>query len=392
MYLGNLLDIGELRDLIARKYISYQVHPEFPLAILNYTNQCMFDNYWPDTVQKCRGLVIELAEYSRDIIPESTVIARPFHKFFGLNHEGQTDYDIANLPAVEPTVTEKLDGWFGIMWNYGNNYGVASRGSFTSPGAVFASNKLQKLVKYGAISEFPTGYSPIFEIIFKEGKIVVDYPFEGLVLLGCVKIETGEELPYDDLQAVWAKIAGYAADNRPWIRLAKAHRMSLKDCLAYDKRNFEGFVLTYPRPGTWPIKVKVKLEEYKKLHKLITGITPQQIWKSLHDPMAVWLLENEGIPNHFKTWAADWRNTLMGQFHELLEKAVHASEFYRSNYEGEVPRAVIFEGINRRYPDVGEIGMKLLDGKIYEAYQSIWNKIRPVGRETETFYREGDKE
>jgi RNA ligase len=251
----------------------------------------MFDNYWPDTVCETRGLITT----AEPLYSERIVISRCFRKFFGLGHEGQEDYQIQNLPNTIPTVTEKMDGWFGILWKYKDtneqlHYGVASRGSFTSPGAIFATNKLSKLIKYGAVEEFPTGYTPIFEIIAKECKVVVDYPFEGLVLLALVNNETGEELPYDNLQSVWAKIAGYSADNRPWIRLVKAHRMTLAECSAHEEKNVEGFVLSYPRPGTYPIKVKVKLEEYKKLHKLITGITPQQIWRSLNDPMAEWLI------------------------------------------------------------------------------------------------------
>jgi hypothetical protein len=299
-------------------------------------------------------------------------------------------------------------------------YGVASRGSFTSPGAEFATQKLQKLVKYGAVDEFPTGYSAIFEIIFKDGKVVVDYPFEGLVLLALINNETGEEMPYDDLQLVWAKIAGYSKD-KPWIRLVKAHRMDLKECLNYENlvrpgvirktdgqnigavKDQEGFVLTYPRPGTYPIKVKVKLEEYKRLHKLITGITPQQIWQSLHDPMAQWL--GGDIPDHFRKWAIQWRDQLYASFHRGIITAEFAEQTMRKlipnevigNISGKDPlsrqnRKQVLEVLERTAPDYTTIVLDLLDGRHYNAHQAIWKEIRPVGRESETFYREGQGE
>lgn len=401
MKLGEHLDVSHLRVLMASKHISMQKHPTLPLAILNYTNSCMFDDFWPDTVQKCRGLIIETAKFSGDIIPESTIISRPFHKFFNLNHTNQQEYQEQNLPSVEPTVTEKMDGWFGIMWKYncdgeGFQYGVSSRGSFTSPGAVFATQKLQKLVKYGAVDEFPEGYSPIFEIIFPEGKVVIDYPFEGLVLLGCVNNETGEELPYDDLQKVWAKIAGYAADNRPWIRLVKAHRMTLGECSNHNAKNFEGFVLTYPRPGTYPIKVKVKLEEYKRLHKLITGVTPQQIWRALHDPMAQWF--ESDIPESFRKWALKWRDELYTKFNrELIYTYASIDDLWelpptKSILEDRTIKAAYYLEAQKHYPDKANLMLMLLEEKYYEAHQAIWNSLRPVGRATETFYREGDKE
>lgn len=396
MLLGNLLNVDELHDLISRKFIRVQTHPTLPLSILNYSNECMFEDFWPETVQICRGLVVENTtnlngKIVPGLIPESKVISRPFHKFFNLNQSNRSDYQEANLPKVVPTVTEKMDGWFGSLWKYGDSYGIASRGSFTSPGAEFSTSKLAKLIKYGAIEEFPQGYTPIFEIIFKAGKVVVDYPFEGLVLLGLVNVETGEELPYDELQVVWAKIAGYSADNRPWIRLVKAHRMDLLQCSTHTEKNFEGFVLTYPRPGTWPIKVKVKLEEYKQLHRLITGVTPQQVWKILHDPTAVWF--NNDIPDHFRTWASDWRSTLLGQFHEILAAAMELTYQWKPEFEaGSVTRKEILKDMQATDSKNAELAMTLLDGKIFEAYRSIWARIRPIGRDCETFYREGQGE
>ena len=429
MNLGDYLDVTELHALMASKHIRMQRHPKLPMAILNYTNECMFDDFWPETVQKCRGLIINPVA-NHDPCPDCQIISRPFHKFFNLNHSSQPDYLEANLPTVVPTVTEKMDGWFGIMWkcpsvneeDFGQQYyGVSSRGSFVSPGAEFATQKLQKLVKYGAVEEFPAGFTPVFEIIFKEGKVVVDYPFEGLVLLGLVNNETGEEMPYDDLQLIWAKIAGYSKD-KPWIRLVKAHRMDLKECLIYENlvqpgvrritdgpslgavKDMEGFVLTYPRPGTWPIKVKVKLEEYKRLHRLITGVTPQQIWESLHDPMSQWL--GNGVPDHFRKWALQWRDNLYASFHQGITRAEFAEQTIRklippdtldniTNHQDKVAREnrkAVLQVLQNTAPDYATIVLNILDGRHYDAHQAIWNAIRPVGCESETFYREGQGE
>lgn len=392
MRLGDLLDVNELRELIKSRHIIRRDHPELPMAILNYSNSCLFDNFWPETVQHCRGLIIN-PRPDHEICADCDVLSRPFHKFFSLNDQNQPDYLESNLPKVEPTVTEKMDGWFGIQWKCGDKYGVASRGSFTSEGALFATQKLQKLVKYGAVEEFPKGYTPIYEIIFKAGKIVVDYPFEGLVLLGCVNNETGEELPYEELQRIWAIIAGYSAD-RPWIRLVKAHRMSVDDCLTSPKTNFEGFVLSYPRSGTWPIKVKVKLDDYKRLHKLITGVTPQQIWKALHDPLAPWLDNN--VPDHFRSWAVKWRDELYQSFQKKLATVMHlitsTGQDLDENGIGRDDRKMLMARMMAENPELAGIAMTLLTGNVYDAHQAIWSTIRPIGRGSEVFYREGTGE
>jgi RNA ligase len=420
MRLGDLLDVNELRELIKSRHIIRRDHPELPMAILNYSNSCLFDNFWPETVQHCRGLIIN-PRPDHEICADCDVLSRPFHKFFNLNHQNQPDYLESNLPKVEPTVTEKMDGWFGIQWKCGDKYGVASRGSFTSEGALFATHKLQKLVKYGAVEEFPKGYTPIYEIIFKAGKIVVDYSFEGLVLLGCVNNETGEELPYYKLREIWEKIAAYAKDNRPWIRLVHAHNLGMSpiqmiksleeegqweydgekkhfnDTYPSEKKstkNMEGFVLSYPRPGTWPIKVKVKFEEYKRLHKLITGITPQQIWKTLHDPLAPWLENN--IPDHFRSWAIKWRDELYQSFQKklatVMKLVTSTGQDLDENGIGRDDRKMLMAGMMSKNPELAGIAMTLLTGNVYDAHQAIWRTIRPVGRESEVFHREGTGE
>ncbi len=193
--------------------------------------------------------------------------------------------------------------------------------------------------------------------------------------------------------------------------MVKAHKMTLKECLNFENlvletsiprntdgsvKNFEGFVLSYPRSGTYPIKVKVKLDEYKRLHKLITGVTPQQIWKTLHDPMAEWL--GGDVPDHFRTWAINWRDSLYSKFHEELE-AVQSLLRERSIIaltetvlDDKAWQKALFAELTRLAPEQAGIAMSLLDNKIYQVYQSIWANIKPVGRETETFYREGNGE
>src|SRR4051812_36929186 len=103
MRLGDLLDVSELSELITSRHILRRNHATLPLTILNYSNECMFEGFWPETVQQCRGLIVETFNDSRDILPESPIISRPFHKFFNLNQESHPETFELNLPAVQPT-------------------------------------------------------------------------------------------------------------------------------------------------------------------------------------------------------------------------------------------------------------------------------------------------
>jgi hypothetical protein len=82
----------------------------------------------------------------------------------------------------------------------------------------------------------------------------------------------------------------------------------------------------------------------------------------------------------------------MGQFHEILSVVTYSAEEYSAEYEGGKSRKELFDILSKEVPEHATIIMTLLDGKIYEAYQAIWHRIRPVGRESETFRMDGQGE
>lgn len=105
--------------------------------------------------------------------------------------------------------------------------------------------------------------------MFGKNRIVVQYDFEGLVLLGSINNETGEELDI--------------------------HKLSLDEsfllCKTYDgfddftqikkliKDNEEGFVIKFSNND----RVKIKSEEYCRLHKILTGVSNVVIWEHLSE-------------------------------------------------------------------------------------------------------------
>ena len=53
--------------------------------------------------------------------------------------------------------------------------------------------KGRELLEKYKYKKLDTRYTYIFEIIFKEGRIVCKYDFEDLIMIGCINIETGIE-------------------------------------------------------------------------------------------------------------------------------------------------------------------------------------------------------
>ena len=222
MKLSQYVDVAKLNEMVAKGWISCRPHPTLPIRIYNYADpvhvlqdrtQEAFEAFWAShEVCACRGLIVD---------NEDNIIARPQYKFFNLGQKATIMSDgpyYGSLPSVDVnvvvdgfflaeeavnrsiTITRKMDGMMGILWEYNGQWGISTRGSFESAGADFASEKWQKFVKYGATEFVPKDYTLIFEIIANHLRIVVPYNWEGLCLLTAVNKVTGEEMPYEQLK------------------------------------------------------------------------------------------------------------------------------------------------------------------------------------------------
>jgi len=171
--------IQELNKRVEQKLISVQQHDTLPLLIWNYTQMCQFSKSWDEYTMMCRGLITDL---------EGNIVARPFKKFFNLGE--QKDLII---PKDKPIVTKKYDGSLGVLYWNGKLPCIATRGSFNSKQAAWATSWIQKFyIEEKPIFDKDKTY--LFEIIFKENRIVVDYNFEGLILLAVIETKTGKDI------------------------------------------------------------------------------------------------------------------------------------------------------------------------------------------------------
>ena len=132
-----------------------QKHPTLPLYIWNYTEKVQYNNLWDDITLNHRATV-------RD--ENGLLIANSFPKFFNIEENKHTSTNDFN-------VYEKMDGSFGMLFNYEGEWVFCSKGSFASEQAIKGFEILQKY-NYQSL---PIQYFYIFEIIYPENRIVVDY-------------------------------------------------------------------------------------------------------------------------------------------------------------------------------------------------------------------------
>ena len=142
---------------------------------------------------------------------------------------------------------------------------IATQRSFKNPNAVKATEILHKKYQH-TFKNLTKKYSYIFEIIYPDTSVLVDYGNEEkIVLLGILDLKTGKELKINE--SIGFPVAkDYTKEY--------AHIHNLADLKKMDLKNVEGFVLTY-NSG---LKVKLKFSWYDKSHKIMA----EMIMTELH--------------------------------------------------------------------------------------------------------------
>jgi len=319
-------------------------HPALPLRLYNYTEHCQFDKKWDDITLQCRGLVVDA---------EDNIVARPFKKFFNYEeHQG-------TLPDETPEIIEKVDGSLGIMFWYADAWHLATRGSFTSDQAVHGAYTLSN--KYGlAIADWPRNFTHLFEIIYPENRIVVNYgTTDDLVYLGSVETDSGLE------SSDFIAFTGSPFKQPKSLGFATADLVRLK---SLESSNAEGFVLRY----SGGFRLKIKFDEYKRLHKILTNTTERSIWESMKEgkTLAEFI---EAVPDEFHTWVQEVEERLRNEYNALCRESYDAVQHIRHCHHPETRKEWADHIKNTKYPALCFIH---LDGK--DISDNVWRLIKPA--------------
>lgn len=323
--------------LITEKYINKTKHPIEDLYIYNYAPKTQFEKFWNEYTLICRGLVLD---------GDNNVIARPFPKFFNMEELQGLDYKIPN-ESFE--VTMKMDGSLLIVFHYRDKWFTATRGSFVSEQAIKGKNILYG--KYGMVlPDLPYHCTYLFEVIYPENKIVCDYgKMEDIILLGLINKDTGEEYHLKNLGFPMVKMYNGITDYKTLKTL--------------ENENEEGFVIKFI-PSNF--RMKIKFEEYKRLHRILTNTSSLSIWDCLKNNNPIeQLLDN--VPDEFYNWVKDVANELKGKY-DNIEK------YLNDNFKILPTRketAIYFMTLKNP-----TIFFAKLDG--YDYSQIIWKLLRPT--------------
>ena len=249
-----------------------QVHPTLPLTIWNYSEKVQYESLWDDVTSQCRGLVTDDTT--------GTILVRPFKKFF--NYEEVVGKGVIPSKGDYVYIQEKMDGSLGILFNYEDQWILATRGSFASEQAIKGLEIVKS--KY-FLASWSKEYAYLVEIIYEANRIVVRYDEEKIVFLSVVLNESWKWELTDDTELHWttAKMILHAngVEEEDLVKTEQHFNFSdklYKSLKEKNENNKEGFVLRF-QPGNF--RIKIKFEEYIRLHKVMTNLSTTAVWEVL---------------------------------------------------------------------------------------------------------------
>jgi RNA ligase len=265
------------------------------LGIYTYTDQCVFARAWDEITSNSRGHVFDMQT--------GEMAACAFPKFFNLGENEESLFE--KFDWGKPyDVYEKADGWLGVLYRHEGKFKVASRGSFHSDGAQWATGFIQK----HDLSCLPDQATLLFEILTPRQRIILDYGGqETLLILAAYDRTTGVEYPRGTVEA-WAGQIGL-----PIVK--KYDGMDIQECLRIQKdgKHREGFVIRF-QDGR---RIKVKCDWYMTLAKIMSNMSPIAIWEA----MAGGKVRHEflvQIPEELRSLADQYKETLESQYSNVL--------------------------------------------------------------------------
>jgi RNA ligase len=333
--------------MISKGYVK-RVDNGCGLYLYNYSDKAQYDKVWNEVTLNCRGLILD---------KDFNVIARPYKKFFNYNEFNEVESGFSG--SVE--VTDKVDGSLGILYKFKGKFSFATRGSFTSEQAI----KALEIFNFRYLKNFK--YNPeityLFEIVYPENRIVVDYSgVEDLILLGGVYKESGKIISAKDLDWSGPKVTYF-------------DYQTFDEVLNSPSRNgAEGYVIRFLDSD---LMVKYKEEEYARIHWLISNISERRVWEALSmgenlteiideapDELYKFIKScEESLKLRFSLYEVNLKNRYSGVLEKMPKvytRAQFAEYINSANMEGYV-RSAMF---------------KLYDGASID--NIIWGVLRPI--------------
>jgi RNA ligase len=287
-----MFDQEALRDYEARGLIKSSTRGEF--TVWCYTPEAVLSHSWDEVTRACRGLVYH---------ESGKLVSRPYPKFFNWN-QAEAVMETGPFEAYE-----KMDGTLIVVGEHEGQAVVNTKGSFSTWHTTKAEELLMGYVP-------PKGVTVMFELITPENRVVLDYNgFEGLVLLGGVFNDTGED----------TERPAELAENTGWPgEVVRPHQFNMKSMLQTIQNpeageGHEGFVVVWTKRGAPSNRVKLKFDKYLRMHAVYSNMTTKAVWEAMLNGTAH---EFQALaPDEFEEAIADCALRIETEAYSLMDVA-----------------------------------------------------------------------
>jgi len=208
-----------------------------------------------------------------------------------------------------------------------------------------------------------TNVTYLFELITPWNRIVVEYGYDDLVLLGVIITKTGEEIPYEKIKQLYDNIFTI-------VKRYDILKGSFKKLQELELENKEGFVIRFSNG----FRVKVKFAEYVRLHGILTNVSNLTVWRHLKNGESFDELLDK-VPDEFYEWLTNTESNLRRRFMEIEKNAF--LDFYHIYFSKGLINRKDFaeEALKVSYSGLLFSLYELFDNRDYD--EVIWKRLRP---------------
>lgn len=332
--------LSELLDLEKEGLVrsSSQIYPD--LYQFKYTDKAVASRFWTPTLKMARGIIVDA---------DSRIVARPFDKFFNLNENEESREDRVFSINGEKVFKEKIDGSCIVSYIHQNKVKLATLGSFNSDQAQYAQQLMNDNLEF-LIRNTPQ-YTHIFEVVYPENRIVVEYPEPYFYYLGSRSVSTGSHHNFSE--AISDITNGEVKIPRKVL--------TYDDVKKEEAVNKEGFVLYIDEIPA----AKIKYDWYVKSHRMLDMATHNRVFDLLvQNGLCFDNLDdlNKDIPEHIIVRIDDLIShirTVSNSCKSRAEDAYHKVKGLSSRKE----QAAFL--MTPEYKDISSIVFAMLDNKNY---------------------------
>eukprot|EP01080_Neovahlkampfia_damariscottae_P012359 gene12359-6027_t len=288
-------------------------------------------------IRECRGIVFDSKT--------GDIINRPFHKFFNINGELE-ECASKNIDLSKKHFwLEKLDGsMISSIYDekekirFKTKMGYETDVSKQVEKYVYEELDIKETQKYVDFSKYwiGQGFTPLFEFVSPQNKIVLDYKETKLISIGIRNNKYGNYVKYDELKKTCATFGIHCVKNHD---LGENFDEILKKIEKME--GIEGFVLKIEDDDSL---YKIKCDWYRNLHKMGPKMTfgnlkETKLWvyimKNELDDLITILAKEESLRKKLEDYAENlWTaiNREAKNLEVLLDKAEFKTKKYLAEY------------------------------------------------------------